>query len=162
MVFINGCAVIPTPTSSNPAIVTFDISSNGASTLTFWRKLNPDGSKGKVFSIGGGGLFNLIINESSLKTIRLDAGTYYMDSFQISIGSEIILSEFKHYTLRNSLNDNGEPKYLSFTVNEGEDMILPSINIIVKNYGIKNQQIYFNFKDKNNISKLGNLVKNNY
>lgn len=165
LLLISSCAIAPRPKTENPAKVTFDFSGNGKSALTFWRKLNNDGSKGKVFSVGGTSKFALILNMRFnypyAETITLDAGTYFLDSFQIVYEDGFIVSEFNPYAFRNGLDNDGKPKYLSFEVKDGKNLVLPRVDIIVDNYGKKNQSVKFNFEDKKKVFNIGSVIKNN-
>ncbi|MCL2485213.1 MAG: hypothetical protein FWF00_03075 [Endomicrobia bacterium] len=136
LIGLSACATVPKPSKeAQSAAVTFYFSGNGLSALTFWRKINDDGSKGKRFSVGGASKASLLMNGGFKKpfeeTIDLEAGTYYLDSFQISAKDGFIVSQIGHYLSRNGWDDaENKPKYLSFTVEGGKDLVLPKVEII--------------------------------
>jgi len=147
--------------------VIFDFSSEKAvSVLTFWRKIGDDGKKGKRFSVA----FKKPFDYSAKPRIkRLAPGTYYLDSFQVTYDRYFVVSQGGHFLLRNGWDDEeNKPKYLSFTVKENEEIILPGVEIIVfedikkatlGGYFIA-QGIGFNFITPNNdIFTIGTSVK---
>jgi len=136
LIGLSACATAPSiPKGAKSSEVTFYFYGNDLSALTFWRKINDDGSKGKRFSVGGTSQFGLIMNSGFKKpfeeNINLEAGTYFLDSFQVSTKDGFVVSQGKNYALRNGWDDdNKKPLYMSFTVEEGKDLILPRIEII--------------------------------
>ena len=162
IIFAVSCATNSVKTN-NPAQVVFDFEGNEKLALTFWRKINPDGTKGSVFSVGGASKSALMLNmgfkDPEQETIKLDAGTYFLDSFQIVDSNGFIVSEGKHYLLRNGWDkDKNKPYFLSFSVKEGETLVLPKVKIIAKKDG-KNAIFRFEFVDKNNIFTIGEKAK---
>lgn len=132
----SGCATVPKPSSDvQTSAITFYFFAKDHSALTFWRKINDDGSKGKRFSVGGSSKASLFMNSGFSKpfeqTVNLEPGTYYLDSFQIVVKEGFLVSQNKHFAMRNGWDDtNKKPLYLSFTIEEGKDLILPQIEII--------------------------------
>lgn len=132
-IVLTACAMAPTAQSTNPANVTFGLKdSDGESVLTFWRKIDSDGTKGGRFSVGGTSTAGLIMNTgfSNYESIekQLDAGTYFLDSFQVNSGDKFCVSEAGHYMFRNGWDDkNNKPLFVSFNVKEGQTVKLPVI-----------------------------------
>lgn len=140
---ILSCARIPKPLTANPATITanfagffYDTKSDRTtikSALTYWRKINPDGSKGDRFAIGGANAFNRAINTTRFRKVRdevitLDAGTYYLDSFEIEAPKAIAISQKGDYTKREGWDMlNNKPRFLGFVVKEDEHLVLPQI-----------------------------------
>lgn len=158
LVLISSCAMPPKPTTKNPARVTFNFSGNGKSALTFWRKLNDDGTKGGVFSVGGSSRTALMLNTGFSypysETVTLDAGTYYMDSYQIATNNGFIVSQNAHYLLRNGWDkEKNKPFYLSFTIKDGENVILPRVEMNAEPGSFI--KIKFNYNDENKIFTIG-------
>lgn len=58
---LTSCATYSVKTP-DPATVTMKVEHNGDSVLTFWRKINADGTKGQRFSVGGNSTFALFMN----------------------------------------------------------------------------------------------------
>jgi hypothetical protein len=130
---LTACAMAPTAQSEHPAAVTFGVKdADGESVLTFWRKMNDDGTKGKRFSVGGTSTAGLMMNTGfdAYAPIekQLDAGTYFLDSFQVNSGSKFCVSQGGHYMMRNGWDDgNNKPLFVSFTVQEAQMLTLPVI-----------------------------------
>ncbi|MDR1693925.1 MAG: hypothetical protein LBR70_01850 [Lactobacillaceae bacterium] len=134
-VLISACASNLAVKSDNPAEATFKFKTpDNDAVLTFWRRIEPDGLKSSRFSVGVptatlamNGTFPRYYEES----VQLDAGTYYLDSFQIPVSStEFCVSQGGHYMLRNGWDDeNNNPYYLSFTVKDGEKAVLPLVTM---------------------------------
>lgn len=161
---IAACAMAPKPQSENSAQVTFKFSGSGYSALTFWRKLNDDGTAGKRFSVGGNSRSALMLNMSFKKpfatTLTLDPGTYYLDSFQIEHASGYVVSENKHYAARNGWDQqNQRPYYLSFTVKAGEHLTLPEVDINVQVKAKNNVINRFEFEDPKGIFTVGEKAR---
>lgn len=164
MLLVASCAMNSVKTT-NPAQVSFNFEGNGYSALTFWRKINPDGSKGSVFSVGGNSRANLMLNmgfkQPQTEIMNLDAGTYFLDSFQITDTETggFIVSEGKHYLFRNGWDKGkNKPHFLSFTVKEGETLTLPKVVILAKKDG-SNATFRFEFEDKDNVFTVGEKAK---
>jgi hypothetical protein len=160
--FIFGCATY-SPKTTNPAKVSFYFEGNGKSVLTFWRKINSDGTKGQIFSVGGNSNMALVMNMRFKKpysqTIILDEGTYYLDSYQIANGNGFIISQKGHYTQRNGWDkETNQPLYLSFNVKAGEQLILPKVKLLPKEEG-NDFLVKFEFEDPNGIFTVGKKVK---
>lgn len=165
LLFVVSCATNSVKTQ-NPATVSFDFEGNGKSALTFWRKINPDGTKDSVFSVGGNTKAALMMNSGfkypESETIKLDAGTYYLDSFQIDNNNGFIVSESGHYLMRNGWDKaNNKPYFLSFTVKEGETLVLPRVNIKAEVIGNYNPTVKFRFEfeDENKVFTIGDKTK---
>ncbi|MDR2884060.1 MAG: hypothetical protein LBV09_03025 [Deferribacteraceae bacterium] len=140
-IFFTACAAKSPVSQDTPqadktlsqVIFNFKSSYNDRSVLTFWRKIEADGTKGERFFVGGGTTFSLMMNlpfpPFAPKTVELEAGRYYLDSYQVPIeGGKYCVSEGTHYTQRNGWDDTkGQPKYLSFTVEEGSGLTLPEV-----------------------------------
>ncbi len=151
IVLLSACATIPKPTSTNPATITMNFTSQAEgfkkqkSVLTYWRKLNDDGTKGKPFAIGGANAFNRAISTSRFRkprneVVKLDSGTYYLDSFEIETKKHIAISQEGSYAKRNGWdNETNAPLFLSFSVADGENLTLPQVII----YLDKNNTAYF-------------------
>jgi hypothetical protein len=165
VLFLTGlfsCVSIP-KSSENGSSITFYFESEGRTVLTFWRKINEDGSKGKRFSIGGGSKMALIMNSGFGKpysqTVKLDAGTYYLDSFE----TVSIVSQKAHYASRNGWDDeNNKPLYMSFTISDNQNIVLPKVEIIPVRQ--ENKKYLYNFKmgsDNKDIFTLGTLAIDN-
>jgi hypothetical protein len=162
ILFVVSCATNSVKTE-NPAFVSFDFEGNGKSALTFWRKINSDGTKGSVFSVGGNTRVALMMNNGfknpKSETIKLDVGTYYLDSFQIDYSNGYIVSEGKHYLMRNGWDKkNNKPYFLAFTVKEGETLVLPKVKVVAKTIG-RNAIFRFEFEDENNVFTIGDKAK---
>ena len=156
--FLVSCSQsVPTPQTENTASVRINVAStDGKSALTFWRSIDAQGNKGKRFSIGGASSFGLLSNSNFKKaqyeTLELDAGIYYLDSFQIQEGKRFIVSEQKHYTARNGWDDKAnKPFFLAFSVKEGENLELPPIVIKAD---VKNNKINIYIQDGANKGRL--------
>jgi hypothetical protein len=152
-----GCASVSNK-SANPSKVDFNFQSeNGLAALTFWKKINSDGTMSSPFAIGVP-KSSLLLNSSFPKAYayeqQLDAGYYFMDSFQISDGrGGYVISEKKHYSSRNGWDKtNNQPYYLAFRVEEGKDLSLPTVIIVAKD---GDSRIGFKFDDINHIFILG-------
>ncbi|PAF46892.1 hypothetical protein BKH41_08470 [Helicobacter sp. 12S02232-10] len=156
------CAIYSVKTP-DPAIVSICVEHQGISVLTFWRKLNADGTKGQRFSVGGNSRLKLIMNTGFKKayteTLKLDAGTYYLDSYQIDLGnSQFLISQDGAFNERNGWDDkNSKPLYVSFEVKPNQHLTLPPINIELKKVGEKYLG-KFHFEDKDNIYTIGSLA----
>lgn len=153
---LSSCGTVPTPTSKNPAEVTFRFKEtvaykNGASednsVLTFWRKIEEDGKKSGRIAVGKA--FRLY----DPTTIQLDPGTYYLDSFQVgSSQNSFCVSQGGHYLTRNGWDDAAnKPYYLSFTIKEGDVLELPEV---VFNSDCKSAA----FKDPKNVFTVGSKL----
>jgi hypothetical protein len=133
----------PKASSDKASDISMYIYSQGArSILTFWRKINDDGSKGRRFVLEfKGGTYK----PSYLRAMKLDPGTYYLDSFQINMSEYFLVSQAVHYLMRNGWdNDNKQPKYLSFVVGENQNISLPKVEIIA----IKETETKYDFSFK--------------
>jgi hypothetical protein len=164
--FICGCAMLTEyrVKTTNPASVDFYFEGNGKSALTFWRKMEADGKKGKIFYVGGNSKGALMMNagfrDPYLESVLLDEGIYYLDSYQIADGKGFIVSEFGHYLMRNGLDKKTkEPRYLSFEVKAGERLELPRVKIEVKEQSEGKYLTRFEYKDDKNIFKAGKNAK---
>lgn len=132
--FVLSCAGKPDVTTESPSVVVFQFTSdyNNTSMLSFWRKIEVGGEKGPRFSIGVSQA-KLFMNSSFPKyapvTMKLDPGTYYLDSFEVPVSGKVnCLSEKKHFKSRNGWDDAAQqPLFLSFTVEEGQHLILPQV-----------------------------------
>jgi hypothetical protein len=125
---LTACAMQAKIQSDNPASVTFSIKGkNDSNALTFWRKIDANGKKGRRFSLGqsqAASFMNAGLPEFAPETINLDPGTYYLDSYQASG----CVSENTHFMMRNGWDDaNNKPLYMSFTVSEGQTLNLPIV-----------------------------------
>jgi hypothetical protein len=154
-----GCAKY-SPKTTNPAEVTFHFEGNERSALTFWRKLDANGKKGQIFSVGGNSKAKLMMNSGFKKpysdTIMLDEGMYYLDSYQIVSGNGFIVSEGTHYTRRNGWDKEANaPLYLSFEVKSGQKLTLPKVNIIVKRESKDKFLTKLEYEDPNKIFIAG-------
>ena len=161
--FTSACGLMmrPKALSENAADISMYVySQNAHSILTFWRKINDDGSKGKRFSLEfRGGIYQ----PSYTRVIKLDAGAYYLDSFQINYSRSFIVSQAGHFLTRNGWDDSQkQPKYLSFRVSENQNIVLPKIEIIA-NTDEKNKIASFEIKldseENSNIITIGTLSK---
>lgn len=156
------CAVVPKPTTQNPAKVTMNFRSvvygfnKEKSVLTYWRKINADGSMGERFAIGGANAFNRAINTSRFRKPRdevvlLDSGEYFLDSFEIETKNQIALSMPGDYTKRNGFDEvKKEPLFLSFKVKENENLVLPKVIFI-----LDGNKFYADIEGNNGIFKIG-------
>ena len=147
--FLAACATVP-KASDDASEVTFYFESGGKSVLTFWKKINDNGSKGKVFSVGGNSQFGLMMNSGFkapyAETIKLAPGTYYLDSLQVATASGFVVSQGKQYALRNGWDDaDNKPLYLSFTVIDGQDLVLPKVEVIPVRQADKKGYYVFKF-----------------
>lgn len=131
---LSACASVPKPQSANPAKVTLQFKSvYGRSVIAFWRKIEDDGVKGDRFLTGQSQFAAMVLNKlpSAYKpqVLSLNAGTYYLDSFQVDRAAGIFcVSQPGHYTGRNGWDDAAQkPFYLSFTVKEGQVLVLPEV-----------------------------------
>ncbi len=153
-----GCA--PKITTDHPALVTFQFENNGDNVLTFWRRLD-NGEKSSAFPVQVG-KFALMGNSSFGKfkphRLKLEPGLYYLDSFQVNMGSRFYVSEAGHFTARNGWDDAaGAPLFLSFTAVEGQELILPKVAIIVE--GTQNEpSTRFIFEDPAGVFTVGKRV----
>ena len=145
---LNSCAMPPKPISANPATLSVNfysevVSKKGLkqiSALTYWRKLNPDGTKGKPFALGGANELWRILDTSNFKkaktqSVTLDSGVYYLDSFEFvdSNDKNIIVSQKGFYTKRNGWDDKKNmPLFFSITLESGQNLTLPPIQIALK------------------------------
>jgi len=148
-IFLSACATVP-KAPEDASEVTFYFESGGKSVLTFWKKINTDGSKGKVFSVGGNSRTALIMNsgfkDPYAETIKLASGTYYLDSLQVQTASGFIASQDKNYNFRNGWDDeNNKPLYLSFTVVEGKNLVLPKVEVVPVKQADKKGYYVFRF-----------------
>ncbi|MCL2798970.1 MAG: hypothetical protein FWD54_01625 [Endomicrobia bacterium] len=144
----------------NYSNVTFYFESGGKSVLTFWRKINDDGSKGKRFSIGGASKAALFMNggfrDPFPQTVKLKPGTYYLDSFQTASG---IVSQKKHYLLRNGWDDKeNKPLFLSFTITDNQSIVLPKVEIIPLKQSDNTYRVEFKIDENKDIFTLGTLA----
>ena len=128
------CATKPKVVSEHSSTVVINTKSsyNDTAVLTFWRKIEADGTKGKRFSSGISqmtGILNMNFPKAKPDTVPLDPGTYFLDSYQVPMGGgKDCISEGVHYTARNGWDDkNNAPHYVSFTVKEGQTLNLPEI-----------------------------------
>lgn len=158
---LTSCATYSVKTP-DPATVTMKVEHNGDSVLTFWRKINADGTKGQRFSVGGNSTFALFMNMGFKKayssTLKLDEGTYYMDSYDIDLGYGHLLSQGGIFFLRNGWDDkNSKPLYISFSVKRNQHLVLPTIDIEVKQENGKNL-VKFHFDDKEGVYTVGDLA----
>jgi hypothetical protein len=128
------CAGKPSVESENPANVVFRFQSeNGDSVMTFWRKIESDGTKGKRFMVGvsqGRALMNMPFPKYSPESLRLDPGTYFLDSYQAVVsgkpGIAYCISQSGHYSSRVGWDDaDKKPLYMAFSIKEGQDLTLP-------------------------------------
>jgi hypothetical protein len=113
------CAMKP-KVDGNASSVTFRFkSSYDQNVLTFWRKIEADGTKGDRFSVGVP-QFSLLMNFSypaySPETVQLAPGTYYLDSYQVPIS----LADYR--AARDAEDDKARdkdgPVFLSFNGDE--------------------------------------------
>ena len=156
---LSACALQPSVTSQNPANVTFQFkNAQNESVLTFWRKINENGTKGDRFSVGipqSTGLLNLDFPEYSPEFVELDPGTYFLDSFQVPVnttGAKYCLSESGHYLLRNGWDaENQKPLYMSFTVREKQNLELPVVTF--------NNDCAASFNDSEKVLTVGDKLK---
>ena len=125
---LGACATLPKPTTSTPISVTInfagvfsdlaDESATTKSALTYWRKINEDGSFGDRFAIGGANAFNRAINTTRFRKVRdevvtLDSGEYFLDSFELESSKSIAISQEGDYTKRDGWDHTSNaPKYL--------------------------------------------------
>ena len=125
---LGACATLPKPTTSTPISVTInfagvfsdlaDESATTKSALTYWRKINEDGSFGDRFAIGGANAFNRAINTTRFRKVRdevvtLDSGEYFLDSFELESSKSIAISQESDYTKRDGWDHTSNaPKYL--------------------------------------------------
>lgn len=133
---VGACAMQPGLNCENPASVTFNFQSeNNKNAMTFWRKIESDGTKGSRFMLGqstGSAFMNMNFPEYYPETRDIDPGTYYLDSYQVAVSSKpgiaYCVSQGGHYMTRNGWDDeNNQPLYISFTVSEGEQLNLPMV-----------------------------------
>lgn len=145
---LGSCAMPPKPNSANPATLSINFYSEiknkkntkQISALTYWRKLNPDGTKSEPFALGGANAFWRALNTSSFKKaklerITLDSGVYYLDSFEFIDPSNknIIISQKGSYTERNGWDDKKNmPLFFSIVLKSGQNLTLPPIQIALK------------------------------
>jgi hypothetical protein len=128
-----GCAMKPTVTeNSQPVVFQFKSSYKNLNVITFFRKIEADGTKGDRFMIGqsqANALMNMPVGAFAPETVLLEPGTYYLDSFQVSVDdSTFCVSEKGHYSQRNGWDDAAnQPLFLSFTVKHGESLVLPEV-----------------------------------
>jgi hypothetical protein len=125
---LTACVMQAKIQSDNPASVTFSMKGkNDRNALTFWRKIDSSGAKGSRFSMGqsqAASFMNSGLPEFAPETIKLDPGTYYLDSYQ----SSGCVSEHTRFMMRNGWDDaNNKPLYMSFTVSEGQTLNLPIV-----------------------------------
>lgn len=150
-----GCGA-PGITSDNPAVVTFQFEHKGSNVLTWWRKIE-NGQKGSRFqpqTSGAALALNMSYGSAQAKSMTLDPGLYYLDSFEFKDSGNIYVSEAKHFLLRNGWDDGrNKPFYLSFEVTEGQHLVLPVVNITVDGTIIR-----FKFEDPDNIFAVGERV----
>ncbi|MGJ4748446.1 hypothetical protein ACQV5M_18950 [Leptospira sp. SA-E8] len=135
---LSACASAPKPQGANPAKVTLQFKSvYGKSIIAFWRKIEEDGVKGDRFLTGQSQFAAMVLNSPPSKykpqVLTLNAGTYYLDSFQVDRPDNILcVSQRGHYTGRNGWDDAAQkPFYLSFTVKEGQVLVLPEVTLDV-------------------------------
>ena len=142
VVLLGSCALPPKPTAQNSATLSIDFYSEvitnpkskpiHRSVLTYWRKLNPDGTKGDRFAIGGANAFNRAMNTSRFRkqkeeNLKLDAGLYYLDSFEVMDrdNKQILISQRGDYTERNGWNDEtNQPRYFMLKLKENQHLKL--------------------------------------
>lgn len=167
-IIFTSCASIPKPLTDEPSEVSFYFKGNGASVLTFWKKLETaDGPKSKRFSVGGNSRAALMMNMSFKKPyvqkIKLDPGIYYLDSFQIVTSGGYILSQGGHYSKRNGWDEAANaPLWLSFEVKPNKDIVLPEVEIVPISLS-NDKNFEFEFKidnDEDNVFTIGTGVKN--
>ncbi|WP_428897614.1 hypothetical protein Dip518_001405 [Parelusimicrobium proximum] len=160
VVFAAACATVKT-TSSAPAQVSFNFYNSDNTVLTFWKKMNADGTVTGPFAVGVSQralLMNSAFPKAGVTTIDLDPGYYFMDSFQVNFGSTFFVSEKKRYTSRNGWDASAnKPKYLGFRVKEGEKVVLPKVEVIP---GAEGGDVIaaFKYDDPDNIFILGTKV----
>jgi hypothetical protein len=161
--FLSGCGLLMRPKSSTSQASDVSIyvySKDAVDVLTFWRKINDDGSKGGRFTIK----FAAPYKNGYERVVKLDPGVYYLDSFQIDYKGTFIVSQGGHFLTRNGWDDSQkQPKYLSFTVSENQNIILPKVEII-PTIDEKGKSAVFSFKldsDENSeMITLGTLSDN--
>lgn len=142
VLFLVSCAIVPKPKTADPATITiniagalYDTKTDSAiikSALTYWRKLGEDGSRGDRFAIGGANAFNRAMNTSRFRkvrdeTLRLDAGVYYLDSFEIEAPKNIAISQAGDYTKRDGWDSERGEAMLSISIKEGEIIAFPRL-----------------------------------
>ncbi|MFC1659685.1 hypothetical protein ACFL0U_03910 [Pseudomonadota bacterium] len=158
--FLSSCASYK-PQTQEGVDVTFYFEGNGKSALTFWRRIDENGKVGKRFAVGGNEGFALFFNSGFRypysTTLKLDPGTYYLDSYQVVYDNGFVVSEGGHYMTRNGWDkENNKPIFLSFKVKKGSKSVtLPMVNIEVQNTGNNKAIGKFNFKDPNSIFTVG-------
>ena len=113
------------------------------SVLTYWRKINEDGSFGDRFAIGGANAFNRAINTARFRKVRdevvvLDSGEYFLDSFELEAPRSIAQSQPGDYTERDGWDHGANaPRFLSLKVAPGARVVLPKLVFKVVQNGDK-------------------------
>ena len=147
------CAMVPKPVSENPATIVWNFAGSfydtardrlmTKSALTYWRKINEDGSFGDRFAIGGANAFNRAINTTRFRKVRdevvvLDSGEYFLDSFELEAPRSIAQSQPGDYTERDGWDHGANaPRFLSLKVAPGARAALPKLVFKVVQNGDK-------------------------
>lgn len=147
------CAMVPKPMGENPATITWNFAGSfydtardrlmTKSALTYWRKINEDGSFGDRFAIGGANAFNRAINTARFRKVRdevvvLDSGEYFLDSFELETPRSIAQSQPGDYTKRDGWDHQANaPRFLSLKVAPGAQVVLPKFIFKVVQSGDK-------------------------
>lgn len=161
VLLLTSCASIKNY-SKNPATASFDFKNNETVVLTFWKRLNPDGSVTGPFSVGISKfklIFNFPFGEAQRTSMQLDPGYYFMDSFQVNFGKNFFVSQKARYTNRNGWDaERNVPKYLAFELKQGQVLNLPSVEILPNFEPDDDIVATFKYNDPENIFIKGNRI----
>lgn len=163
MFLFSGCTA-PSVTVDNPAIVTFQFEHEGQNVATLWRRIDGEQHGSKIYAQLS--KWALAMADSQLgsfapHSVTLDPGTYYLDAIHIRTPHWVYSSRRGNWVYsseRYGWNEaEGRPYFFSFTVNEGDFLILPKVSITLEHFE-KTAIPHFSYEDPEGVLTAGERV----